>query len=82
MVRGLYGQPIKAAFNKYWQLMKVVIGTVLDLMCFLDYFEPTYVTKVDGHRGIHHSPDTWATYAYLPFAMHSEVIGNHSIFIS
>lgn len=45
--------------------MKACLLMVMNLDCFVNYFEPTYITKEDGLSGYHHSPDTWAAYIYL-----------------
>jgi len=65
MMRGLYFQPSKMYFNRYWVVMKAALVQVMNLICFVEYFEPTYICKVKGHRGYFHNPDTWAAYIYL-----------------
>ena len=66
MVRGLGLQGTEAAFKAFWMLMRVFVVQVLQVPCFLEYFEHTYIDpKAPGRGTIFHHPDTWAMYSIL-----------------
>ena len=65
----------EVGFKAYWMLMRVYVAQVLQVPCFLEYFEHTYVdSSAPGKGTTFHSPETWAMYSILDEDM-DEVMG-------